>query len=97
MKGEFTAKQLRRRLETPGAHAYPVFGRPEGQKPVTYQPRNAHDPKPWTDGFFRYHTWELTVEQVDMSPKAVEMRHLLEDHSDLDIAFAQLAEGVAAV
>lgn len=92
MKGEYTSKQLRRRLQTPGAHAYPVFGRPQGQKPVEYKPRVNHDPKPWTDGFFRYQAWELTVEQTDMSPEAVEMRHLLEDHSPLDIAFSHLAE-----
>ena len=22
-------------------------------------PRTKYDPKPWTDGFFRYHAWEL--------------------------------------
>lgn len=95
MKGEYTSKQLQRRLQTPGAHAYPVFGRPRGQKPVEYKPRTTYDPKPWTDGFFRYHTWELTVEQTDMSPQAVEMRHLVEDTTEF-VRNMSHAAGVAA-
>lgn len=42
-----------------GKRIAPVFGAPIGQKPVVHNPRTKYDPKPWTDGFFRYHAWEL--------------------------------------
>lgn len=35
-----------------------VFG-PDNKPTCYYEPRTKFDPQPWTDGFFRYHAWEL--------------------------------------
>lgn len=37
----------------------PVWGL---QNPVHHEPRTKFDPQPWTDGWFRYHAWELHAE-----------------------------------
>lgn len=51
-----TTTQLKR-AQSAGATVHPVFGLVD--KVVTHEPRTKFDPKPWTDGFFRYHAWEL--------------------------------------
>lgn len=97
-KAEYTNLQLRKGIKT-GKVAFPVFGRPVGQKPVTYQPRTNFDPKPWSDGFFRYFGWELTLE----SPHAPEVtdgqwadqKHMVEDTTTFAHNMAHAA-GVAA-
>lgn len=60
-KAEYTNSQLRTAIKD-GKTVKPVFGCPVGQKCVRYEPRRHHDPRPWTDGYFRYFGWELTVE-----------------------------------
>lgn len=51
--------ELLKTLATGTVRLEPVFGAPLGQKPVIHEPRTKYDPQPWTDGFFRYHAWEL--------------------------------------
>lgn len=90
MKSEFTVKELRSLLDQ-GKEARPVFGPGVGFPPVKHDPRTKFDPRPWTDGTFRYHTWELTV--VEPGQSVDEMltaeRHL---PHDLDLP----EQGVAA-
>jgi hypothetical protein len=60
MKAQYTMRQLRR-LADSGETVVPVFGL---KQPVRHEPRSKFDPKPWTDGTFRYQTWELTTAGV---------------------------------
>lgn len=96
-KAEYTNPQLRRGIDA-GKLAFPVFGRPVGQKPVTYQPRTGFDPKPWTDGFFRYFGWELTLETPHVETVTdgawAEQRHEIEDTTEF-IRNMSTAAGVA--
>jgi len=65
-KRGYTTRQLLEIKET-----YPFVAKVEavfgpGHKPACYyEPRTKFDPQPWTDGFFRYHAWELCV--VDLT------------------------------
>lgn len=59
-KAEYTVKQLRNHIAA-GKKAVPVFG-PGNPRAVRHEPRTRFDPKPWTDGVYRYFTWELTLE-----------------------------------
>lgn len=81
MKGQYTASQLRRLVES-GQILHPVMGAPVGQKPVIYEPRVSHDPRPWTDGTYRYQSWELGPvgpHAPGVSPGAwAEQRHLMD-------------------
>lgn len=52
-----------RRFIAAGKILMPIMGRPIGQQPVIHAPRTQYDPKPWTDGHYRYHAWELTPEE----------------------------------
>lgn len=54
-----TTRQLLKLVSDSNVTLAPVFGAVVGQKPVTHNPRTKFDPQPWTDGFFRYHAWEL--------------------------------------
>lgn len=93
-RAEFTVQELREEIAR-GRVAVPVFGVSLGQQPVGYQPRNKFDPKPWTDGFFRWHTWELTAEDPKPTPEQeAAQAHMLADHDAVDIAFARLATGL---
>lgn len=56
-KRGYTTRQLLRQTERDGVLIRPVF-RTTG-KVCCYEPRTKYDPMPWTDGFFRYHAWEL--------------------------------------
>lgn len=95
-RAEFTVKELREEIAR-GRVAKPVFGMTVGQKPVEYSPRNKFDPQPWTDGFFRWHTWELTTEDPEPSPELLAQAHALADHDATDQAFARLVSPRKAV
>lgn len=43
-----------------GKRVLPLI-RPEGQKDVYWEARNQYDPKPWTDGTYRYSAPELEI------------------------------------
>lgn len=81
-KAQYTNLQLRTGIKD-GQQAFPVFGRPVGQKPVYYDARMNFDPKPWTDGFFRYFGWELTLETPHKpnitDGQWADQRHMIED------------------
>ncbi len=57
-KGPTTRQLLREVAE--GKTVRPVWGL---TNPVHHEPRTKFDPQPWTDGFFRYHAWELFAEK----------------------------------
>lgn len=96
-RAHYTNLQLRTGIKE-GKLVFPVFGRPVGQKPVYYEQRVDFDPKPWTDGFYRYFGWELTLEsphvpEVTDGQWAVQ-RHMTEDTHDFSAAMSHAA-GVA--
>jgi len=97
-KAEFTTQQLRR-AASEGRQVLPVFGRPVGAPSAKYDPRTRFDPKPWSDGTFRYSAWELTVEGPS-SGQLADQRHMVEDTTDFvrrNLACAgALRAGVAA-
>lgn len=93
-KGQYTTPQLRG-LEC--HNIFPVFGRPVGLT-VVYAPRTKYDPKPWASHNgtgYRYAAYELTATAQHKpgvtDAEWLDQRHLLEDHGNLDTAFAALA------
>jgi len=93
---QYSNKQLRA-LKLKGHDIHPVFGRPVELVTLDYRPRTKFDPKPWVWGAdgIRFSAWELTATpHVPSRAELADQRHVLEDHSPLDVAFSHLADRV---